>query len=104
MGSFKGQSVEDVLREQIAKEEFYDGGSDENPPRGGGGGGDGSGESEDEGFAGIIDETIQVILATMGFIFLVIITSLSSPLPFGASAILGVRKHYIMGKFNVCYL
>ncbi|KAJ6742533.1 NUCLEUSENVELOPE PROTEIN [Salix viminalis] len=71
MGSFKGQSIEDVLRQQIDKGEFYDGGSGENPPRGGGGGGDGgSGESEDEGFVGIIDETMQVILATIGFIFL----------------------------------
>ncbi|KAF9680244.1 hypothetical protein SADUNF_Sadunf06G0101200 [Salix dunnii] len=71
MGSLKGQSIEDVLRQQIEKREFYDGGSGENPPRGGGGGGDGgSGESEDEGFVGIIDETMQVILATIGFIFL----------------------------------
>ncbi|KAG5243322.1 glycine-rich family protein [Salix suchowensis] len=69
MGSFKGQSIEDVLRQQIEKTEFYDGGSGENPPRGGGGDG-GSGESEDEGFVGIINETMQVILATIGFIFL----------------------------------
>ncbi|CAK7343170.1 unnamed protein product [Dovyalis caffra] len=69
--SFKGKSIEDVLRQQIEKQEFYDGGSGKNPPSGvGGGGGDGSGESGDEGFAGIIDETMQVILATIGFIFL----------------------------------
>ncbi|KAH8505680.1 hypothetical protein H0E87_012778 [Populus deltoides] len=73
MGSFKGQSIEDMLRQQIEKQEFYDGGSEKNPPSGGGGGGGGgggSGESEDEGLVGIIDETMQVILATIGFIFL----------------------------------
>lgn len=77
MGSFKGQSIEDVLRQQIEKQEFYDGGSDKNPPRGGSGGsgGDGSGGSEDEGLSGVMDETLQVILATLGFIFLVIISS-----------------------------
>ncbi|KDP44260.1 hypothetical protein JCGZ_05727 [Jatropha curcas] len=71
--SFKGQSIEDVLRQQLEKGEFYDGGSGKNPPRGGGGSGgsgDGYGESEDEGIAGIIDETLQVVLATIGFIFL----------------------------------
>lgn len=77
MGNFKGQSVEDMLRQQIEKQEFYDGGSGKNPPRGGGGGsGDGFGGSDDEGLAGIMDETLQVILATMGFILLVIISSL----------------------------
>ncbi|KAJ9178305.1 hypothetical protein P3X46_010199 [Hevea brasiliensis] len=70
MGSFKGKSVEDVLRQQIEKQEFYDGGSGKNPPRGGGGGGDGFEGSDDEGFAGIMDETLQVVLATVGFIFL----------------------------------
>ena len=86
MGSFKGQSIEDMLRQQIEKREFYDGGSEKNPPSGGGGGGgggvggDGSGESEDEGLVGIIDETMQVILATIGFIFLVIISFFSSAL------------------------
>ena len=79
MGSFKGQSIEDMLRQQIEKREFYDGGSEKNPPSGGGGG-DGSGESEDEGLVGIIDETMQVILATIGFIFLVIISFFSSAL------------------------
>ncbi|KAH9616902.1 hypothetical protein KSS87_002885 [Heliosperma pusillum] len=69
----KKPSVEDLLRQQIEKQEYYDeGGGGKTPPggRGGGGGGDGFGESEDEGFAGILDETIQVILATLGFIFM----------------------------------
>ncbi|TYH35612.1 hypothetical protein ES332_D13G204600v1 [Gossypium tomentosum] len=58
----------------IEKQDYYDEGSGQNPPRGGGGGssggGDGFGESEDEGLFGILDETVQVILATFGFIFL----------------------------------
>lgn len=78
MGNLKKErSIEDVLRQQIEKKEFYedkDGGT-----RGGGGssgsggGADRSSGSEDEGSAGIIDETLQVILATLGFIFLVIL-------------------------------
>ncbi|XP_017603500.1 uncharacterized protein LOC108450406 [Gossypium arboreum] len=75
IGNFgKKQSIEDVLRQQIEKQDYYDEGSGQNPPRGGGGsgsgGGDGFGESEDEGLSGILDETVQVILATLGFIFL----------------------------------
>lgn len=77
-GRFKGKSLEDELRQQLEKKSFYDdsGSGIKRPPGGGGGGGgsgdgvDGSGESEDEGIAGIIDETVQVILATIGFIFL----------------------------------
>lgn len=69
----KGQSVEDVLRQQIQKQEFYDGDGGKSPPRRGGGGrgGGGSEESGDEGVSGIIDETVQVVLATIGFILLV---------------------------------
>ncbi|KAM5554159.1 hypothetical protein ABKV19_026080 [Rosa sericea] len=78
MGNLKKESsIEDVLRQQIDKKEFYEdkdsgtrGGGSSGGGGGGGGGADGSGGSEDEGFAGIIDETLQVILATIGFIFL----------------------------------
>ena len=71
--------MEDVLRQQIEKKEFYDdGGKGKKPPSGGGGGNSGDGSGEDEGLAGIIDETVQVILATMGFIFMVL-ASLSLP-------------------------
>jgi hypothetical protein len=78
-GRFKGKSLEAELRQQLEKKTYYDdsGSGIKRPPGGGdggggGGGGDGSGESEDEGLAGIIDETVQVILATIGFIFLVL--------------------------------
>lgn len=79
MGNLKKErSIEDVLRQQIEKKEFYEdkdggtrgGGGSSGSGGGGGGGADRSGGSEDEGFAGIIDETLQVILATLGFIFL----------------------------------
>ena len=49
--------MEDVLRQQIEKKEFYDdGGKGKKPPSGGGGGNSGDGSGEDEGLAGIIDE------------------------------------------------
>ncbi|XP_020229974.1 uncharacterized protein LOC109810817 isoform X2 [Cajanus cajan] len=79
IGKFKGQSIEDVLRRQIEKGEYYDGGgSGVKPPGGGGnsgsGGGspDGSGESEEESPAAMWEENLQVVLATLGFIFLYI--------------------------------
>lgn len=71
MGNFKNESsVEDVLRKQIEKQEYFDdGGSGGNPPSGGGGD---SGGSEDEGLSGIMDEAVQVFLATVAFILLYI--------------------------------
>jgi len=85
------KSVEDMLREQIQKKDFYDTDSGGNmPPRGGGsGGGGGNGEErpegsggEDGGLAGIADETLQVVLATLGFIFLVNDTNFRKDLNF----------------------
>ncbi|XP_022755991.1 uncharacterized protein LOC111303811 [Durio zibethinus] len=75
IGSFgEQQSIEDVLKQQIEKQEYFDEDSGKNPPRGGGGnggfGGGGSGGSKDEGHSGILDETLQVILATFAFILL----------------------------------
>lgn len=84
MEKFKGQSIEDVLRQQIQKGEYFDnGGSGARPPGGSGGGGGGGGDSpdetdgpEEESFAEMLDENLQVILATLGFIFLVLSFSL----------------------------
>lgn len=74
MGNLKKeQSIEDALRQQIEKQEYYDdGGSGGNRSGGGGGGGSGSGSggSGDEGFLGSLDEALQVILATIGLICL----------------------------------
>ncbi|XP_074358385.1 uncharacterized protein LOC141697750 isoform X2 [Apium graveolens] len=71
-GLKKEKSLEDVLRQQMENQEYYDdGGSGGKRPGGGsGGGGDGFGESEDEGFSGILDEIFQVFMATLGFILL----------------------------------
>ena len=68
----KEQSAEDVLRQQMQKQEYIDdGGSGGSGPGGGSGGSGGNGESEDESLSGILDELLQVILAAIGFVFLV---------------------------------
>ncbi|XP_027361143.1 uncharacterized protein LOC113869162 [Abrus precatorius] len=77
MEKFKGQSIEDVLRKQIEKGEYYDsgGGSGVKPPGGGGGSGgspDDSDGSEDESLSGMWEENVQALLAAFGFIFLYI--------------------------------
>ncbi|KAK6930490.1 hypothetical protein RJ641_004584 [Dillenia turbinata] len=75
MGNFRKEpSIEDVLRQQIEKREYYDdesSGGGSGRGRGGGGGGGDNGGTEDEGMAGILDELVQVIFATLGFVFLV---------------------------------
>lgn len=80
MGNLKKEkSVEDLLKQQIEKQEYFDGGDGggDRPGGGGGGGDDASGGAEDEGIPGILDELGQVVLATMGFICLVLLLSLS---------------------------
>ncbi|KAM3396072.1 hypothetical protein P3S68_005078 [Capsicum galapagoense] len=75
MGNLKKEkSVEDLLKQQIEKQEYYDGGDGggDRPGGGGGGGSDGFGGAEDEGIPGILDELRQIVLATMSFIFLYI--------------------------------
>lgn len=67
----KIQTIGDLLREQIEKQEFYSGGDAGNnkPPKHGGGGG--FGDWYNSKFSEFRDESIQVILATIGFVFLV---------------------------------
>lgn len=75
MGNFKkDQSIEDVLKQQIQKQEYFDdGGTPGKPPGGGGGGGGGGfGEAEDGGLSEMWDEFTQVMLATLAFVFLYI--------------------------------
>ncbi|CAI0540934.1 unnamed protein product [Linum tenue] len=51
----------------MQKQEFYDGGGSggSSPPRGGGG-------SQDDDLPGVLDETLQVVLASVGFVLLYI--------------------------------
>ncbi|KAK8971457.1 hypothetical protein KSP40_PGU022413 [Platanthera guangdongensis] len=63
--------VQDILRDQIRRREFGGDAGDGNPPGrpGGGGGADGT---DGEGSDGILDETLQVFLATIAFILVYI--------------------------------
>lgn len=71
-GGFKKSSIEDVLKNQIEKKEYYDGGKGGGGRGGRGGGGDGSGEPEGADPSKVIREIIQVVLATIGSFFLYI--------------------------------
>ncbi|XP_008791791.1 uncharacterized protein LOC103708574 [Phoenix dactylifera] len=77
-GVKREKSVQDMLKQQMQEWNFGGGGDKGNPPRGGGGGGssgsdgDGEGAPQDESFAEIFDEIVQVVLATIGFIFVYI--------------------------------
>ncbi|KAJ6820722.1 uncharacterized protein M6B38_330655 [Iris pallida] len=70
LGGFKKErTVQDLLREQLQKQEFDGNGGGGGPI---GGGGDGFGGGEDESFSGTLNELLQVVLATIGFIFVYI--------------------------------
>ena len=71
----KPRPIQDLLKEQMAKlREQVSGGGGGNGNRRGGSGG--SGGPEDESFKEILDEIVQVILATVAFILVVITSSL----------------------------
>jgi hypothetical protein len=63
------------LQEKIRKGE-YSGGSGSKPPGGRGSGGGGNSDGSEEGMS---DETLQVVFATIGFIFVVHTLSLYTP-------------------------
>lgn len=67
MEQFKGQSIEDILRQQIQK-----GGSGGIPPGGRRGGGGGSDGGSSGGSDGMSNENLQVVLATVCFVLMYI--------------------------------
>lgn len=68
----KPRSIQDLLKEQVAKlREQASGGGRGNGNRRGGSGG--SGGPDDESFKETLDEVVQVILATVAFILVVIV-------------------------------
>lgn len=66
--------VQNILRDQIKRREFGGDAGDGNPPgrRGGGGGGGSADGTEGDGSDGILEETLQVFLATIAFILVYI--------------------------------
>uniref|UniRef100_A0A1D1YCS9 Autophagy-related protein 3 n=1 Tax=Anthurium amnicola TaxID=1678845 RepID=A0A1D1YCS9_9ARAE len=105
-GLRKETSVQDILREQMKEQEFGGGGFGSPPSNGG----DGSGNSEGENFAESLDELLQVVLATIGFIFVYIymirgeeMTRLAKDYIrylFGAKTSVRLRRAmYIWGRF-----
>jgi hypothetical protein len=71
------------LQEKIRKGE-YSGGSGSKPPGGRGSGGGGNSDGSEEGMS---DETLQVVFATIGFIFVVHTLSLYTPCCFHSQLI-----------------
>ncbi|XP_027930757.1 uncharacterized protein LOC114186890 isoform X3 [Vigna unguiculata] len=67
MEQFKGQSIEDILRQQMQK-----GGSGDIPPGGRRGGGGGSDDGSSGGSDGMSNENLQVVLATVCFVIMYI--------------------------------
>ncbi|XP_057492214.1 uncharacterized protein LOC130777799 [Actinidia eriantha] len=95
--SKKEPHVEELLKQQMAKEECYDdGGSSGGNRRGsdGGGNGDFSGQSGDEGSSWISDDILQATFATIGLVVCVYIYILHG------EEITQVAKELVMGKLR----